>query len=37
VSFLKRKLVEHEALQREIESLRDEVMKIAGEARKQEG
>ena len=31
VSFLKRKVVEHEELQREIESLRSEVQKIVGE------
>ena len=36
VSFLKRKLVEHEELQREIESLRSEVKKIAAEGVKQE-
>ena len=36
VSFLTRKLVEHEELQREIESLRSEVKKIAVEGEKQE-
>ena len=37
MSFLKRKLVEHEALQQEIESLRREVQKIGLEGAKQEG
>ena len=36
MSFLKRKLVEHEELQREIESLRSEVQKIAGEGERLE-
>ena len=36
MSFLKRKLVEHEALQREIESLRSEVKKIGLVGAKQE-
>jgi EPS-associated MarR family transcriptional regulator len=36
VSFLRRKLMEHEELQREIESLRSEVKKIAVEGETQE-